>query len=230
MRTRFIPVLFVLLILLVGCSANKDLPQSTESAVSSDGIISEVQQDEQFTDEPTSAITETVASSTETEVVAKPDESQETISSESNKQTESQNGTETSKEKPTQSQTETVETEKEPTGTQPVKKPDEPVSQPTESETQAAEKPELTEPIESFNIDYWIDFANIYAQNKGLCLDSAAVDCWDNPIRAGSHCIYLERDIQSRLNRYANDEDITDVWIWFEDVGDDCYDIYIGYA
>ena len=57
-----------------------------------------------------------------------------------------------------------------------------------------------------------------------------AVDCWDNPIRAGAHCIYLERDIQSRLDRYAKDEDITDVWIWAETTDNDCYDIYIGYA
>ena len=81
-----------------------------------------------------------------------------------------------------------------------------------------------------FDIDYWIDYAKSYAQSKGLVLDAAAVDCWDNPIRAGSHCIYLDRDIQSRLNRYANDEDITDVWIWVESVSNDCYDIYIGYA
>lgn len=81
-----------------------------------------------------------------------------------------------------------------------------------------------------FDIDYWIDYAKSYAQSKGLVLDAAAVDCWDNPIRAGSHCIYLDRDIQNRLNRYANDEDITDVWIWVESVSNDCYDIYIGYA
>ena len=52
----------------------------------------------------------------------------------------------------------------------------------------------------------------------------------DNPIRAGAHCIYLERDIKNRLNRYAKDEDITDVWIWAEHSGNDCYDIYVGYA
>ena len=40
----------------------------------------------------------------------------------------------------------------------------------------------------------------------------------------------LERDIKSRLNRYAKDEDITDVWIWAEATGNDCYDLYIGYA
>ena len=91
-------------------------------------------------------------------------------------------------------------------------------------------KDEETKPAEQFDITYWINYAKDYAQSKELNLDSAAVDCWDNPIRAGAHCIYLERDIQSRLNRYARDEDITDVWIWAEAVGNDCYDIYIGYA
>lgn len=97
----------------------------------------------------------------------------------------------------------------------------------TEAHTQDQE---VTKPTESFDINYWITFAKEYAQTKGLVLNVSAVDCWDNPIRAGSHCVYLERDIQSRLNRYANDEDITDVWIWAKSVGDDCYDIYIGYA
>ena len=90
--------------------------------------------------------------------------------------------------------------------------------------------PEQTEPPQAFDIEHWVDFAKNYAQSKGLTLDAGAIDCWDNPIRAGAHCIYLERDIQSRLNRYAKDEDITDVWIWIESVGNDCYDIYIGYA
>ena len=96
-----------------------------------------------------------------------------------------------------------------------------------EPETQV---PEQTEPPQAFDIEHWVDFAKNYAQSKGLTLDAGAIDCWDNPIRAGAHCIYLERDIQSRLNRYAKDEDITDVWIWIESVGNDCYDIYIGYA
>lgn len=53
---------------------------------------------------------------------------------------------------------------------------------------------------------------------------------WDNPIRAGAHCKYLERDIHSRLDRYKADEEITAVWIWAEEVSDGIYDIYIGYA
>ena len=108
-------------------------------------------------------------------------------------------------------------------------------SQHTESETTVTEPTQKTAPEtetipSEFDIQYWIKFAKEYAVSIGLTLNSAAVDCWDNPIRAGAHCIYLERDIQNRLNRYAKDEDITDVWIWVEHSGDDCYDIYIGYA
>ena len=64
----------------------------------------------------------------------------------------------------------------------------------------------------------------------GLRLESSAVDCWDNPITAGAHSSCLQRDIESRLNRYSRDEDITDVWIWAEERSDGSYDIYIGYA
>lgn len=81
-----------------------------------------------------------------------------------------------------------------------------------------------------FDIDYWISFAKGYAQSVGLPLDSEAIYCWDNPIRAGAHCKYLERDIHSRLDRYKADEEITAVWIWAEEVSDGIYDIYIGYA
>lgn len=94
---------------------------------------------------------------------------------------------------------------------------------PTEPPTQ-----EPTEP--AFDIGYWISFAKNYAESVGLKLNSGAIYCWDNPIDADSGCIYLERDIQSRLNRYAADEDITDVWIWYESVSANSYRIYIGYT
>lgn len=116
-------------------------------------------------------------------------------------------------------------TEKETTETEPPK--DEPKA---ETESPKVTEPEPTEKPAPSDIDHWIDYARSYAENKGLVLSDKAVDCWDIPIRAGTHCIYLERDIQSRLNRYAKDEDITDVWIWAETTGNDCYDIYIGYA
>lgn len=82
----------------------------------------------------------------------------------------------------------------------------------------------------AFNINHWISYAQNYARSTGLNLDPTATACWDNPITAGAHCVYLERDIQSRLNRYARDENITDVWIWAEPRADGSYDLYIGYA
>lgn len=103
---------------------------------------------------------------------------------------------------------------------------------PKESETLAPPETEETtsETETDFDIDYWISFAKGYAQSVGLLLGSEAVYCWDNPIRAGAHCKYLERDIHSRLERYKADEEITAVWIWAEEISDGLYDIYIGYA
>ena len=112
---------------------------------------------------------------------------------------------------------------------------------PTEQPTQATVPAETEATIPSqpvtqpqpepeFEIEYWIDYAKSYARSLGLNLSADAVDCWDNPITAGAHCIYLERDIRNRLSRYSKDEDITDVWIWAVDLGNGIYDLYIGYA
>ena len=107
----------------------------------------------------------------------------------------------------------------------------EPPEEPTETQPQEPEPPAIEEPAEpAFDIQTWIDYAKAYAESVGLRLESSAVDCWDNPISAGTHCSYLKRDIQSRLNRNARDEDITDVWIWAEARADGKYDLYIGYA
>ena len=111
------------------------------------------------------------------------------------------------------------------------------VSTPQPDIPKESEAPILTETEEStseaeidFDIDYWISFAKDYALSVGLQLDSEAVYCWDNPIRAGAHCEYLERDIHSRLDRYKADDDIAAVWIWAEELSGGVYDIYIGYA
>ena len=103
--------------------------------------------------------------------------------------------------------------------------PTEEPSVPTISEPEPTPKPEPT-----FDIEHWISYAKSTAVSLGLTLDSSATDCWDNPITAKPTCIYLERDINSRLNRYAKDETITAVWIWYECVGTSSYLIYIGYA
>ena len=135
----------------------------------------------------------------------------------------------------------------------------EPVSAPTESNAPASEeakqppvlpeKPEETEspteepsvpaisepdptpkPEPTFDIDCSISYAKSTAVSLGLTFDSSATDCWDNPITAKPTCIYLERDINSRLNRYAKGGEITAVWIWYECIGTGSYLIYIGYA
>lgn len=97
----------------------------------------------------------------------------------------------------------------------------------TETEAESEQEP-ITEP--AFDIEYWISYARDTAAGLGLEFDSSAVDCWDNPITANPDCIYLERDITARLSRYAGDEDITAVWIWYENIGTNKYLIYIGYA
>lgn len=112
----------------------------------------------------------------------------------------------------------------------------EPPAPPATEAPKLAEQPQPTEPptqeptAPAFDISYWISFAKSYAESVGLTLNSEAVYCWDNPIDADAGCIYLERDIQSRLNRYAADADITDVWVWYESVSAGSYLIYIGYA
>lgn len=91
--------------------------------------------------------------------------------------------------------------------------------------------PELTSvPEPTFDIDCWISYAKSTAVSLGLTLENSATECWDNPITADQGCIYLERDINSRLKRYAEDESITDICIWYECIGTGSYLIYIGYA
>ncbi len=101
----------------------------------------------------------------------------------------------------------------------------------TEPEPESESEAEtVTESESAFDIDYWVSYAYSLAVGKGLNLDPSATDCWDNPITANADCIYLERDLNNRLDRYVGDEGITDVWIWYEDLGEGRYLIYIGYA
>ena len=103
---------------------------------------------------------------------------------------------------------------------------------PTElSETVETPPESVTEPPKAeFDVNYWISFATIYALQIGLEIDPTAVDCWDNPTTANADCIYLERDLTHRLDRYNRDDDITAVNIWAESLGNGNYLIYIAYA
>lgn len=118
-----------------------------------------------------------------------------------------------------------------------------PTTPKTPAETVKEEKPaEIPETVETppesvteppkveFDINYWISFARSYALQIGLEIDPTAVDCWDNPTTANADCIYLERDLTHRLDRYNRDDDITAVNIWAESLGNENYLIYIAYA
>ena len=124
----------------------------------------------------------------------------------------------------------TTEPAEEAENTSPTEPPTQATSPPEDETTIPSQPVEVTQPAPEFEISYWISFAKTYAQSVGLNLDAAAVDCWDNPITAGAHCIYLERDITNRLNHYSKDEDITDIWVWAVNLGNGSYDLYIGYA
>ena len=86
------------------------------------------------------------------------------------------------------------------------------------------------EQIEEFDINYWISYAQNYAKSIGLIIDETATECWDNPISANANNKNIGFDIESRLNRYRNDEGFISVWIWAEKISDTQYELYIGYA
>lgn len=96
---------------------------------------------------------------------------------------------------------------------------------PTEIPETVETPPEsVTEPPKAeFDVNYWISFARSYALQIGLEIDPTAVDCWDNPTTANADCIYLERDLTHRLDRYNRDDDITAVNIWAESLGNENY-------
>lgn len=116
-------------------------------------------------------------------------------------------------------------TQKTPIGTAKEDKPTE-LSETVETPPESVIEP----PKAEFDINYWVDFAWSYALQIGLEIDPTAIDCWDNPTTANADCIYLERDLTHRLDRYNRDDDITAVNIWAESLGNGNYLIYIAYA
>jgi len=217
MKKREILIAVIIALGLAGCRAEKDnissVPVNTESSIT----------------ETVSDISETPAdaSSNKTaEITEKPESSAPTESINRNNPTESikQNNSKpanSEKTKTPEPESGKTESEKPPAPTESVSKPEE-IQIPSESS-----EPEKQEP--EFNIDYYIKLAQEYAVKSGLKLDQQAKYCWDNPIAAGKTCKYTERDIKSYIDRYARLPEITVVWIWAEENGND-YEIYIGYA
>ena len=128
------------------------------------------------------------------------------------------------------SQTTTANTEpKQDTHTQ-TEPPKSEKSEPEITTNTVSEVTTAIEQIEEFDINYWISYAQNYAQSIGLTLDETATECWDNPISANANIKNIGADIEGRLNRYKNVEGFTYVWIWAEKISDTQYELYIGYA
>lgn len=208
-NTRIIAVLVLLALSLSGCA---NLDRSEVSAPSSqEMVMAEPAQSTVPQEQATVPVSESTEIPAESTAEPETEKAQPKIS--------------------TPAKEETLPTVSSPTETTPPKASEPPPAVPTDPPMQETEPSAAEEPAEpEFDIQTWIDYAKVYAESVGLHLESSAVDCWDNPISVGTHCSYLERDIQSRLNRYARDEDITDVWIWAEARSDGKYDLYIGYA
>ena len=252
MKKYLITILAIGILLLAGCSASdpneSSVPSETDILDSSiSATVSQTDTDSESTEAVTidaeHAETTPVSDRDETEEAkripqapttadetakqeAKPKETLPSQSSDTSNSNVSKKPSESnSKQNTTPSETTAPQTE--PPKKEPEKKQEEPKVTPKETEPTPPE-PKETEP--SFDINYWVQFAKDYARSVGLVLNPEATSCWDNPIGAGAHCIYLERDIKDCLNYYSRDEDITDVWIWSVPTGNNCYDLMIGYA
>lgn len=220
-----IAVLAALILSFSGC-ANTENPHTTESS-SQKTVSAEIIQ----STEPEESSAASVSGSKESSGKSTPSAKAETAQTEALPTVTAESS---EVENPTPTTDESTEP-KTPPIHQPTPQPQS--ATPPAEETPKSEPPqESTPPIEeeseapAFQIQTWIDFAVGYAESVGLNVSPDAMDCWDNPITAGSHSLYLERDIQSRLNRYSRDGEITDVWVWAEERSDGNYDLYIGYA
>ena len=240
---KLVAVFLTLIFLFSGCkSQNVRLPESTKLTEDADTEQLVEVQEETETDQSDEAISVPVTQDedqTETEIskAAEPPSSSqpstksipvETDPPVTEKQTEAKPPEE---KRPVETEPAVTVPEKEQETAPPVETPKETETPVQEPNPVVETKPEpKSEPEPVFDINAWISFAKGYAQSVGLVLNPEVVDCWDNPTDANARSIYLERDLSGRLNRYARDEDITDVWIWYDDLGGGEYLIYIGYA
>ena len=197
---------------MVGCNANSEPDKKATESSSANAIVDITQAEDLF-------------EKTEDETVEK-----STFAEEKTQSPATKIDTEKVSKEPIFSQTTTANTEpKQDTHTQ----KEMPISEKSEPEITTNTVSEVTtavEQIEEFDINYWISYAQNYAQSIGLTLDETATECWDNPISANANNENIGTDIEGRLNRYKNVEGFTSVWIWAEKISDTQYEFYIGYA
>lgn len=197
---------------MAGCNAHSE-PDKKAIENSSTNAVIDTTQSEELTEK------------TESEAVEK-----STFAEETTQTTTAETGTEKVPNEPIFSQTTTANTEpKQDTHTQ-TEPPKSEKSEPEITTNTVSEVTTAIEQIEEFDINYWISYAQNYAQSIGLTLDETAIECWDNPISANANNENIGTDIEGRLNRYKNVEGFTSVWIWAEKISDAQYELYIGYA
>ena len=197
---------------MVGCNANSEPDKKATESSSANAIVDITQAEDLF-------------EKTEDETVEK-----STFAEEKTQSPATKIDTEKVSKEPIFSQTTTANTEpKQDTHTQ----KEMPISEKSEPEITTNTVSEVTtavEQIEEFDINYWISYAQNYAQSIGLTLDETATECWDNPISANVNNKNIGIDVESRLNRYKNVDGFTSVWIWAELISDTQYELYIGYS
>ena len=228
-KARIIAVIVALIVSLSGC-ANTDHPQTIQDSSCIETVASETYEHTEPEDCSSASVSESKQSSADSTVKAETESAQAENSQPATEQNPAP-GTQPPQTAVPNNTPKAVEStpESKPAPTQ------QPTPPPAE-ETPKVEQPQETisaseEPaVPEFNIQTWIDYTKAYAESVGLRPESTAVDCWDTPIDADADCIYLERDICSRLNRYAADETITDIWVWCEAVSTNSHLLYIGYA
>ena len=205
-------VILMLIFTMVGCTAHSE-PGKNAVVSSSSNAVFDVTQAEDLSEK------------TEDETVEKSTFAEETTQSPATKI-----GTEKVSEEPIFSQTTTVNTEPKQDAHTQTEPPKSEKSEPEITTNTVSEVTTAIEQIEEFDINYWISYAQNYAQSIGFTLDETAIECWDNPISANANNKNIGTDIEGRLNRYKNVDGFTSVWIWAEKVSDTQYELYIGYA
>ena len=209
-------VIFAMILTLVfgmaGCTSHSEPGKNAVVSTLSNAII-DITQAEELTEK------------TETETIEK-----STFSEETTQPPAAETSTEKVSKEPIFSQTTTANTEPKQDIHAQKEMPKSEASEPEITTNTVSEVTTVVEQIEEFDINYWISYAQNYAQSIGLTLDETATECWDNPISANANIKNIGADIESRLNRYKNVEVSTSVWIWAEKLSDTQYELYIGYA
>ena len=211
-KTMIFTMILTVIFAMAGCTVHSE-PGTKAVESSSSNAVFDVTQAEELTEK---TITETVEKRAFTE--------EPTLT------TTAETGTEKVSKEPIFSQTTTANTEpNQDTHTQ-KEIPNSEKSEPEITTNTVSEVTTAIEQIEEFDINYWISYAQNYAQSIGLTLDETATECWDNAISSNTNNKNIGADIESRLNRYKNVDSFTFVWIWAEKISDTQYELYIGYA